>query len=112
MNETLLRCLVSRHICSSVTTSAGNVPTRVDDRKLLLGVPPAQAQSFAFNTKGLLLAQLDAKTTPSTLGAHYFLMRAAFTIGPGTYKATFLIRDCANTKTVVPDFVPVTVNTP
>ncbi len=84
----------------------------MDDRKLLLGVPPAQAQSFVFNTKGLLLAQLDAKTTPSTLGAHYFLMRAAFTIGPGAYKATFLIRDCANTKTVVPDFVPVTVNTP
>jgi len=67
------------------------------------GVAPVLAQLFIFTAEGLFVQQVSASNGPGFFGAKY---RGVFTgpsgpLSPGSYAATFLVRDCANTKSIV-----------
>lgn len=82
--------------------------TYYDPSSTCAGVIPTLVQLFVFNPEGLLVAQFDAGATASPFGQNYQLLTITFgagLLGPGTYKFTFLVRDCTDTKSLVlPEF--------
>jgi hypothetical protein len=69
------------------------------------GVAPALAQLFLFTAEGLFVQQFSAVNFVS-LGGKYRGVFNSFTpagigLTPGSYTATFLVRECANTKSIV-----------
>jgi len=88
--------------------------TYYDNKAACSGVAPTFAQLFVFNSEGVFILQLNAANSPSSQGPKYQSLLEG--IGPraaGSYKFTFLVRDCTNTTSVVlPEFVPFRVIAP
>jgi len=83
------------------------------------GVAPILAQLFLFTAEGLFVGQFSAGNGIGLFGANYrgvftsFASAASIPLAPGSYAATFLVRDCTNTKSiVVRDFLSFAVVAP
>jgi len=79
------------------------------------GVATTFVQLFIFNQEGLFIQQIDAGSTgfPGTKERFIGIGFGSSPVPPGTYKWTFLVRDCTNTKSVVlPEFVTFRVVAP
>jgi len=77
-----------------------------DPNPACAGIAPLFAQLFVFNLEGLFVTQVNAATGPlgtpfSSKYREIFVALSPGTLGAGSYKFTFLVRDCANTKSVV-----------
>jgi hypothetical protein len=88
--------------------------TYYDNKAACSGVAPTFAQLFVFNSEGVFILQTDAANSPSGQGPKYrFLLEGIGPRAAGSYKFTFLVRDCTNTTSVVlPEFVPFRVIAP
>jgi len=90
--------------------------TYYDPSAFCVGPNPRFAQLFVFNPEGLLISVFTPSVTSSTLGFRYRVLTVGFLaslLGPGTYKFTFLVRDCTDTKSVVlPEFLTFRVLNP
>jgi len=90
--------------------------TYLDPTPTCIGVAPTFVQLFMFNTDGLFILQVNANSTPISAGSKFRTLSMnlpAGTLGAGSYKFTFLVRDCANTKSVVlPQLLTFDVNAP
>lgn len=82
--------------------------TYYDPSATCAGLIPRLVQLFVFNPEGLLIAQFNAVATASGFGPKYQFLTVTFgagLLGPGTYKFTFLVRDCTDSKSLVlPEF--------
>jgi len=76
----------------------------------LASTPPQEARIAAtspFNLEGVFINSFTASLLPTSLGATYralsieFPSAAAIPLAPGSYKFTWLARDCTNTKSVI-----------
>ena len=83
--------------------------TYYDPSASCTGLNPRLAQMFVFNPEGVLRAQFSVSVTASPLGFKYKLLTIQFAaglLGPGTYKYTYLLRDCTdNISVVLPEFL-------
>jgi hypothetical protein len=84
-------------------------PTCYDNNAACTGVAATFVQLFVFNLEGLFINQFTAGAAISSLGPKYKLLNIgidASAFGAGTFKFTFLVWDCTNTKSVIlPDLV-------
>ena len=78
-----------------------------DPNPACAGVAPVLAQLFIFTAEGLFQKQFSLSNGPGLFGAKYrgvftsFGSAASIPLAPGSYTATFLVRDCANTNSIV-----------
>ncbi len=77
-----------------------------DPNPACAGVAPFLAQLFIFTAEGLFLAQISAGIDAGGVSKYRgvfqsFASAASIPLTPGSYAATFLVRDCANTKSIV-----------
>ena len=90
--------------------------TYFDPNPACAGQAPAFAELFMFNTEGLFILQVNANSTPISAGSKFRTLSMNLppgTLGAGSFKFTFLVRDCANTKSVVlPQLLTFDVNAP
>lgn len=78
--------------------------TYFDPAPACAGVAPTFVQLFMFNTEGLFILQVNANSNPFSAGSKFRTLSMNLppgTLGAGSYKFTFLVRDCSNTKSVV-----------
>ena len=100
------------------TDAIGFAATYYDPNPACAGVAPLLTQLFVFNLEGLFIGQFNAFASPATspLSSNYRVLNIALAAGvlsPGDYKFTFLVRDCANTKSVVqPELLTIRIVTP
>jgi hypothetical protein len=100
-------------------TTDGNITfnaTYYDNDAACSGVQPTFAQIFVFNLEGLFINQFTAGAAGTASGPKYKILNfgidASF-FGAGSFRFTFLVRDCTNTKSVVlPEFVTFRVVAP
>lgn len=100
-------------------TTDGNISfnaTYYDNNAACSGVAPTFTQLFVFNLEGLFINQFTAGAANTGLGPKYKILNIgidASAFGVGSFRFTFLVRDCTNTKSVVlPEFVTFRVVAP
>ncbi len=90
--------------------------TYFDPAPTCAGVAPTFVQLFLFNTEGLFILQANASSNPFSVGSKFRTLSLNLppgTLSVGSYKFTFLVRDCANTRSVVlPQLLTFEVNAP
>jgi len=98
------------------TDAIGFSATYFDPVPSCAGVAPTFVQLFMFNTEGLFILQVNANSNPISAGSKFRTLSMNLppgTLGAGSYKFTFLVRDCVNTKSVVlPQLVTFHVTAP
>jgi hypothetical protein len=76
-----------------------------DPNPACAGVAPVLAELFIFTAEGLFKAQISTSNGPGLdPGAKYrgvFHVLSPGFLPPGSYTATYLVRDCANTDSIV-----------
>jgi hypothetical protein len=77
-----------------------------DDDVACAGQPPLFAQLFVFNLEGLFVGVVDALTAPAVEAgsAKYRSVAIALpaaVLGPGSFKFTYLVRSCDDSKSVI-----------
>lgn len=80
--------------------------TYYDPNPACAGLPPVFAQLFVFNLEGLFITEVSAVNGPraAPFSSKYREIGVALspgTLAAGSYKFTFLVRDCLNTKSVI-----------
>jgi len=101
-------------------TTDGNInfnATYYDNNAACSGEAPTFTQIFVFNLEGLFINQFTAGATGiASQGPKYQLLNIgidASIFGAGSFKFTFLVRDCTDTKSVIlPELVTFRVVAP
>ena len=106
---------------STFRTTDGNIDfaaTYYDDNAACVGVNPVLVQLFVFNLEGLLVSQTDLSGVLGPApGSHYTGLNVGVDVGAfggtGSFKFTWLVRDCTNTRSLVlPEFVTFRIVSP